>query len=375
MDHIFKHIKFYCYLGSVLLACMLSHIIDSDILSSDYLMSFVAPDADFEMCDFYTRVANRNPVEVLDSNVVIVDIADGDRLVVAQALERINEASPCAIALDVFFANPQDADVDEYLIETIKSCNNLFLPVIVDKNEYNSLIALKPFVTDHLSSPGLQVCNLNATDRHAVVRRFKRDYIVENDTLNGMATTLAKEWSKAHNKALPTSLDEENLINYSGLNFNIVSMAELDTMNLSTLTNKVLIIGSMNDDTDIHNTPIGDMQGVMIQAISTASIIRSSVTLPLSSTMTWAIAIICCLVIVAIKIHADNSDVGPLWERFSQAILLVLIVITGCWLFENHHIFFDPSVPLIMVALSLMCYDIVSCIINIIQRRSEKKKN
>lgn len=372
MNYLLRHTKLCSLFGSLFLACILSHVIESDILSSDYLMSFISPEADFEMSDLYTRVANRNPVEVLDTNIVIVDIASGDRLVVAQALDRINDANPCAIALDVFFAQPQDAEIDDYLIETLNSCNNVYLPVIVDTNEQDSLVTLKPFVTDYMSSPKFQACNLEAHDRHAIVRRFKRDFIVEKDTLYGMATTLAKEWLKAQNKSLPDGLDEENLISFSGLNINIVSIEELDTMNLSELSEKVVIIGSMNDETDIHNTPVGDMQGVMIHALSTASIIQSNVTSSLPSLITWIIAIICCLFIVAIKIYADNSDVGPLWERISQAILLVLIVYCGCWVFEKHHILFDPSVPLIMVTLSLMCYDVVSCVINIIQRKNSE---
>ena len=90
-------------LGITLLAFALSFILMQPFSFSAASLLSSSDGNDFTINDFYNKVADSRLVSTLDSNIVIIDIAESDRDGIAEILETVALCGPRAVGLDVLF--------------------------------------------------------------------------------------------------------------------------------------------------------------------------------------------------------------------------------------------------------------------------------
>lgn len=229
---------------------------------------------DFSFLDVY-YAENFNAESKINPNIILVNIENKNRFEIAMLLEKIQEAKPKAILLDVIFKEPKEKESDSLLAKQLTKSNIIGSLNIANKNST---------IKNHLSLPtknsGFVNFNFNNSK---VIRGFNGIY---NHKKSLAATTIEKfdqkKWRKFnYHKKLKTS----HRIKYFG-NLNSFTHFGFDEFmllnNTSILKNKYVIVGYLGmptgskfDVSDKFFTPLNsytsgksnsDMFGAVIHA-------------------------------------------------------------------------------------------------------------
>jgi len=99
---------------------------------------------DIDLTDMVFSQFRNDESNVVDTSIVLVNIGTGSRADIADILERVNEAQPLAVGLDVFFRTRKDSTTDMRLVNALAATKNL---VMVSK------VAYKAGATSETNSP------------------------------------------------------------------------------------------------------------------------------------------------------------------------------------------------------------------------------
>lgn len=90
---------------------------------------------DIDLTDMVFSQFRNDESNVVDTSIVLVNIGTGSRSDIADILERVNEAQPLAVGLDVFFRTNKDSATDVRLANALATTTNL---VMVSKVAYKN---------------------------------------------------------------------------------------------------------------------------------------------------------------------------------------------------------------------------------------------
>lgn len=324
-------------------------------------VSYFAPAekaSDFRLSDFYNIVADNSDVRELDPDVVIVSIDDCSRGQIAEAIEQIDYCAPRAVGLDLFFNYPSGDD--EGLVGAIEACEGLVLPLhlVYDASEGYFRPMGGSFFYDRMAGKEFGAVNLAGNNVQSVIREFRPQFPCPNDTIPSFAAAIARKTDPAAYQRLLERVCEYEQIYYPSREFEVIPASEiLDNQHL--LHNKIVLVGTVGDLPDKHVTPIEyQMSGVMIHAYTISTILEGRYVSETSDAADWTVAVVLCLIIVAVNVHFKDKKVGNLLIRGLQIVLLYLIIFCGCHLFISRQICVDFTKPLLMVGLGLLASDI-----------------
>ncbi|MCS6822440.1 MAG: CHASE2 domain-containing protein [Microscillaceae bacterium] len=88
---------------------------------------------DFDLTDMVFSHFRDSEKEKVDTNIVLVNIGELDRLSVAAMLNAINQHQPKIVAIDAFYRKDKDPVGDSILMEAFKNTKNLVLVSKIDK--------------------------------------------------------------------------------------------------------------------------------------------------------------------------------------------------------------------------------------------------
>ena len=138
-----------------------------------------------------------------------------------------------------------------------------------------------------------------------------------------------------------TNYGEDLLINYRDVDFRVIPHEQIEE-NRDVLAGSVVIIGTMNEERDMHNTPLGKMSGAKIQAYSLLTVLEHQQIRHVPDIICWIIAfLLCYLLEVAVDIFYQISKAHPnsVFQTFIREANIVSIVflfifeILSCWAF------------------------------------------
>ncbi len=311
---------------------------------------------DFNLTDIYAHIADGRAVRRLDDRIAIIDIGHGGREEIADILEVLTLCGPTVIGLDVNFEEPHDDD--SRLLNAIANAPSLVLPLGVKSKGNLFTISDKPFFYDTQQGVSYGVINLATESDKSSVREYTVDFpMTDGKDLPSFVTALLSIADPDAKKELKARGHRRETATYHSREYNIY---RYDNMleNAEKFTGKIVLIGSLDDASDMHSTPINSyMPGVIIHAhaLSTALDREWYVTLP-----GWAdylIAFTLCFLIVMATVGICNGIRGFL-VRILQIILAYAAVRIGYTLFVDRHIICNFSNTLLMIAFGLFAVDI-----------------
>ncbi len=314
---------------------------------------------DFTINDFYNKVADSRNVSVLDRDVVIIDIANADRDMIADVMETVALCGPRAVGMDILFAEPKEND--SRLITALDQCPNLVMAVSVlpDSTGSNFTVDDKTYFTDSLRFATIAAINFPTQQTNRTVREFRPDYpTADGKGIPSFALALSETNSSSPNPAIFRSRgNEHEMIRYYSRSFRIYTPDEVAD-HAEELAGRIVLIGAVNDLADLHATPVdAAMSGILIHAHSIATILSGSYFYQLHKYANWAIAFICYMLVNIISLSI-NISVKGLLLRVLQVVLLYLSIRIGYWLFIDHNIVVNFSYLLLMLTFGLFACDI-----------------
>lgn len=316
--------------------------------------------ATFSITDFYNAVANHRPITERDSVIVIVSVDSCSRQQIAQALSDIDFCRPAAMGLDVFFGHPTGNDSE--LVEAILNCENLILPVMLDYDFEHGYVTgcYGSFFQDTVKGKPVGAVNLAGSSSLSVIRQFTPNFTTnKKDTIRSFAAALAAKGRPESYKRLTARGNNLEYINYPSRQFDIIPAAEV-LQNAEELENKIVIVGNVEDITDVHLTPIDiQMSGTLVHAYILSTILSGHYIEKSSNFSRWIWAIIAAIILVWFRVlyTFKANAYSKLIIRILQFLLIWLCAYFGYKTFINKGIYWDFSLAL-MIGLSMLVADI-----------------
>lgn len=270
---------------------------DSFSINIDFIDPIESALTDLELSDLYFSVFRDDYKSKVDTNIVVINMGEEDRKIIAEAITKINSYEPKVIGLDAFFISLNDNYTDTLLRNVFNETKKIVLVSQLKKDNLKQVqFATNSFFTENVE---VGFANLNEDSSFRTVRKFKPYVIRNNDTIKSFSLQIANHFNPNSYKNLLLRNNEFEIINFIGdfknfFNLDIRSVIKPE-VNLNFLKNKIVLIGylgrlneidylNFSFDKDKFFTPLNkqyvgrsqpDMYGTVIHANIISMIIRN----------------------------------------------------------------------------------------------------
>ena len=364
-------------LGILVLALLMTRFVIYD-LGSIGLFAPLEKEMDFQISDIYNAVEENKSVHVSSPDIVVVSVDNHNRDELLGDIRKISSAHPAAIGMDVYFKVSKENIKDTALIETIMHTERLVGATGL-KDDPNRIF----FMKDPLSffeeefKPLVGFINVDADQSRNVIRTF-HPYVLtaKGDTLKSFELVLASLIQPEKAAELLARGNEYETIDFISYDIPVIDvellsdeMLALDSSLLKELEGKMVFIGDIRDYDDMHVTPLhGLMPGVMVHAYALETILHSSYIETTPVWKNWLIAIVISLVFLTVLLIAKRrmSNAGNLLVRVSQFVFMYILVVFGCAIFGQSHVYVDFAPSVLMLGFGALAFDLWFAIYGII---------
>lgn len=307
---------------------------------------------DFSITDvYYTIQRTGNNVE-WSNDITIVDITDQhSRSDIARTLTQVAECKPKQVVIDLIFALPGEQPLaDDSLVRAIDALPDKVLAMkLTDYDpEKSSFTACVHSFFCPPDAPYNGFVNLPKSINSGVLRTFSMFETLQADTVQALAPLAC---SKSGLKT-PSLQPRERIIAFNNVQFPVVrydSIAQLKGL----LTGKIVFVGAVHEESDMHITPIGKRPGTEIQA----HIMQTCISHPhIKTTGTWfsvCLAALLCLLSAWIghKIQKRFPLMYLYWLQGYYFLLSALLVWIGFICYVKFDLYIKMTIPFVAMAL------------------------
>ncbi len=310
--------------------------------------------------DLFFKLENKFAKRETCKDIVIVDMTElHSRADIGNLLTEISDAQPKAIGVDLIFEGEKD-DIEgnvvlEQAVEEIAP-KTVFTNKLTDydtsKKQFKGMVFsyfkdIIPIVEGY--------ANITDNMENTTIRNLT---VSQNSTLGYQYSFAAAVARKVGSK---TDGKKQIVINYSPENFTVIPFDKVYE-NRKLIKGKIVLVGTMTEEQDMHLTPLGKMPGVEIQAYSLLTLLEHKDISYLSTAASIIIGFLLCYVyellfaLVALFVQTRKES----WRIFfsDSRILLNLLSIVyvsvisllSYFIFEKYNIYIDMVIVLIMVA-------------------------
>ncbi|MBR6304603.1 MAG: CHASE2 domain-containing protein [Paludibacteraceae bacterium] len=208
----------------------------------------------YNLSDFYFRWHSHSNTKGA-AKYMIIDISDGDkhsRSEIAALLEKIDQAHPKVIGLDVFFptaSNMQQNENDSLLHVLQRLQSPLVAASLLEPINEDSCLYESSFFIPLLQGKQNIIEGLADFPNNRIVRAYQPIWIVGKKSY----PTFAKQIADIVGVPMASN-DKEHLINYA--NTDTIVMRSQELKNADILSDRVVLIGDMRDKRDQFLIPV-----------------------------------------------------------------------------------------------------------------------
>lgn len=350
---------------------------------------------DYEVTDiYYSQIRDQHTY--LEKDIVLVNTGWPDRERISAMLDRILEAKPKVVGIDVFFTGKKSFVVDSALQATIQRGGQkiVLATVLSDYNESTGsfdIAAVDDSMFSNYTRSGYANFPGNPT---RTIRYFSP---IETGP-NGLIPSFAVEIARSVNEeAVQKLLDRKNLIeriHYTTtedayIKLNPENILE-ENQDLSFLKDKIVIMGysgseEWNDPLlDRYFTPLNsrytgkgkpDMFGMVIHANIIKMILKGTYISNVPGWLNFIMAFIICYMSLLVLIWISNRYHGVYHPaaRVMQLIQFALFFLIIILLYEKYLLKWDFTLGLIALALSVDTQLVYFAGLQYLRKRKQKK--
>lgn len=315
---------------TVVVLLSLSFSLNTDWLEAEKLVA-----EQLQFSDLFFRWHSHNELpSINERNVYVLDISNlSDREEQAAFFEKLAQAKPYMVALDIVYSKNSDADsaVDRRLVEAINKLPNLVLA----KEYRNGKGYVRSFFADGSRQEALS--NLSSY----IIRDWEANDIIEQDTLPTFAAVIAQKMG-----AYVPNDSKKRLIDYSICDTNYI---ELDTTHYdrTMFNNAVVIVGDLTDMRDTRVVPIAyhpsmRASGIMVHKQIVQTILAQNWIRPVSAFWNWIIVFVILWIFVFVdslipsSINKSSAIQNAVINVIKTLTLLLLIFIAYIVFWKAH---------------------------------------
>ena len=297
--------------------------------------------------------------------IAIVDISDvADRGDIAVLLERVALCNPACIGVDAIFdglrSNPEGS---ARLTDVVASYRDMMVFTCkltdYDSRSGSFTSSVHSFFVD--SIPVREgYANLKNNLDNLPVRKLSVQNRLGQDIVKSFPEAIVEQYSGR----VVDNRGEDWLINYRNVTFREVGPEDIEEA-ADFLEGKIVLIGGLREERDMHASPIGKMAGVMIQAHSVDTLLGKKVRY-LPSWVNWMLAFLLSYLFqvsveAIVRTTVSGRRVVPATflreSRIQPGITFflwsALLSFLAYYLFLKQGLCFDIAIVLTMFALTL----------------------
>ena len=342
----------YDYMGICVIVFLLCYIL---VFASLNLSSFnplkQALD-DFKMTDVYFEMMRSDKEKELNKNIVLIDVTQlTSRDSLAQAIVDINSCSPKVLMIDLIFERPSFDKIDDIsLINAIETGKDKEI-LSCKLTGYNPTTKLftnqtKSFFSEFADFKWAY-SNVDQTRPGGCIRHYSLSQNL-NDTLSFSMAYMA---ACAYLDIQPEKNDvDQRLIVYDDTDFLSIPYDKI-LENKNLLKDKLVIMGTLEEEADMHITPVGKLPGMKILAYSALTFMNhrnvSSMGLFTSLIMAFFVCFFCAW--AGQKIRKKFSNITSYILKLFYFLVTAFLV----WMAFIIFIHFDYDINLLYSLLGL----------------------
>lgn len=316
-----------------------------------------------EPYDLYAQYEANSSVSELDNRIVIINIPDyANRNDIATYLEELAMCNPSVVGLDFIFPEHKDSIADNRLAEAI----NTFDDKIVVASFYNGERMMRSFFADNIN--GYEGCiNADVESKYDVIRTFMPLMEIDGEIESSLAYLVGSLYTNKR-ETEHIKPNERAYIYWKSVKFPIVDAEDIFS-DKEKIENKIVLVGSLNQE-DVHRTSISsDYNGVKVLAHSIRNIIDGDFIYYnplLNNVLCGLILFLSSFIIQFFECNGDErySECTSLVSFLMQILLLIGVVIFGGYKLYQLGIYVDFT----MLLLGILVYPIINDSYNVGKR-------
>lgn len=338
-----------------------SHFIVYDLTSISYFAPMEKA-SDFKFSDFYTLVANSDTTQAIyDRDIVIVPVDSCTRLEMACVINDIDKCCPAVVGFDIAFDAPKNPD-SVALPEALESCDNLVLPIkIVYKNGRQETEHKSYYDQFFEPSGGYAPTNIEGIEGTlSCTRMFSPCFDTDEGMLKSFALRLVEFKDPEIAERMSEKGTESQYISFFRREYDTVYPNEI-VKKRDLIQDRIVLVGKLKDKADCHITPMGnDTPGLIIHAYIASTILSGKQIRKLTDAESYAITFALTLFFVWISVWLSDTPIGDLVVRCLQFLLLIAMIVGGCYVYIRHLIDLDFAFPIVGIGLGVAACDVYS---------------
>lgn len=307
---------------------------------------------DFKMTDLYFELMRSSKEKELNKDIVLVDVTKlEDRVAIAKAISEVNSCEPKVLLIDLIFERPsQDPMEDMLLISTIEAGKEreILSAKLTNYNQSSQSFSnlTKSFFHDYIDVKWAY-SNVDQKRPGGSIRQYSLSQMLNDSASFSMAYAAVC----AYNDIQPEIKDiSQRLIVYDDTKFLEISSDKI-LENKSLLKDKLVILGALEEEADMHISPVGKLSGMKILAYSATTFMNHKEIRSMSKLTSLLVAFFVCLFCAwfGYKIRKRFKIFSSYFLKLFYFLFTAFLV----WIAFIFFVHFDYDVDLLYPLLSL----------------------
>ena len=262
---------------------------------------------DYSITDFYYQVIDTKAERDTSRIVTIVDMSElQDRRDIAYALSEVQEQHPKVIGVDILFygLKPENPIGDSLIAAVAANDTSIvfalqFFDDSFDGRQYSRV--KQSFFADSIPQLKEALVNMPLDKFDGLKRKISIAKTVKGKLRPSMIKKLSDEY--AEQEIMPLKDNTMN-INWTPVDFRVIpydSIADYGDF----LTDRIVLFGAINDESDMHNTPQGKMPGIKLLAYGIETMVKQTA---ITNAPWWVNAILSFIAVLLTKYLFETGD-------------------------------------------------------------------
>lgn len=310
--------------------------------------------ADFSMTDIYYEIQNSNGVKEINNDIVLVDMTElYDRRQIAKCIEDIEKCQPKVFVIDLIFERPSyDQEENEVLINAIANIKNGVISCkLTDYDSEKEVFKHRrtSFFDGLEGDYSWAFSNVISGEGYGCIRKYSQNEKFGGANIYSLPYMAVCKYTDT--KPYPQSPKQRN-IEYSLTDFLVIKHGDV-LKNQKLLKNKIVILGTINEEADTHITPLGKMAGMKIQAFAMLSSMAHHKVYTASSIISLILAIMVCYLSawVGAMLIKKRPYSSIYWLKLYYFCITTVLVGVNFILFARFNYYVSLLQPLVGLAL------------------------
>lgn len=329
----------------------------------------------FSLSDMFFQIEHSSEPEK-NGLITLVDMTElhsrGD---IAMLLEQIDECHPLCVGVDLIFEGEKEDSIGNVLLKEVISNSQsdfVFSSKLIEYNEETAAFdkMISSFCASQLNWEEAYT-NVIEDDAGGTIRNLtiKRRYGSKEILSFPARIASVVDNSNANNTG------KDMLINYGNEDFIVVPYNRIEEYR-DLLEGRIVLVGSMKEEGDMHNTPLGKLPGLQVQAYSLLTLLEHKHIASVPTWLGWSLSFIICYILEIVidffyqvsKRHPSSVIMVFFREsNFFSVLMLFTFSILLCWLmfifFVDYDVLFCGEVTLALMALTCVGRDVYMSVI------------